>query len=480
MRCRPAARRGESGQLRRIEIEQIRRQKFIGDEDGARRQLRLAARRSYQRRNQPAFEIAKVGSPFAQARVAAGLQNLGVAAHLLAPGEACALALRDQFERAVFEFGIVDQREMSLDDLPLGAAARGCGFFELRLDRCQSPAECGGFLAHSRACLRDRKISCAQMQDLSQSHSRRRANAAHDAVRAGRFRGGRPSWADGRRRLVWLGLDQLSQNPDRLARIRACRRQHDLVVVLHAERHQCDRALGISAASIPRQHYVGGERLRPLGEQRRRPGVKTVRRADDDFARGREAIAAANRLLGRSGHELQEEFAGFDLALLDALDDGEPVAVRHHDRGDQALRMRGQEFKVELEERRARLDAFAFAKLTAEALPSQRHGIQSDVNDDLRAAIGSDRHGVFGGRHENAVARCVERRAGRIDGYAVAHHPAREHWIGHFVQRRNPALHRCIDRDVGHDPSLRPGSSCTRSIAQTGSTPRRVKKKHRS
>ena len=77
-----------------------------------------------------------------------------------------------------------------------------------------------------------------------------------------------------------------------------------------------------------------------------------------------------------------------------------------------------------------------------EAFASERHGVDSDVQQDFSAIGGAhrDRMLLRRYRYDDAIARCVKTFPGRIDRDSITEHARRKDGIGDFVERRAPAL----------------------------------------
>jgi hypothetical protein len=58
--------------------------------------------------------------------------------------------------------------------------------------------------------------------------------------------------------------------------------------------------------------------------------------------------------------------------------------------------------------------------------------------------------GGVGNGDDSRVSRRSKHRFNGVDRYAVAHHPVREHRIGHFLERRQPAREGCAKDHVAH------------------------------
>ena len=110
-----------------------------------------------------------------------------------------------------------------------------------------------------------------------------------------------------------------------------------------------------------------------------------------------------------------------------------PVAVRHHNLGQQTAGLLGHIVGVKLNQNVPSFDAIAHLHLGGKALPLQGHGIQANVHQDFNALGGFHRHRMVGAveLHNFPITGGQKRLTGGVDGNAVAHHLLGKDRIGH-------------------------------------------------
>jgi hypothetical protein len=103
---------------------------------------------------------------------------------------------------------------------------------------------------------------------------------------------------------------------------------------------------------------------------------------------------------------------------------------------EQALRVRGKIIEIEFNQRRACADLIAGLYAWMKALAFQRHCIDADMQENLRAFCCAERYGMTGGvqRSDIAIARRHEHGVDWIDRRTIADHLLGENRIGDALE----------------------------------------------
>src|SRR5262249_30525931 len=133
--------------------------------------------------------------------------------------------------------------------------------------------------------------------------------------------------------------------------------------------------------------------------------------------------------------------------------------------------------QVETDQRIPGAHLRALTRMRLEPFPSECHGVDADMQQDLATGCGPQRDCMpRGGQHQYlAVARCEQRAGSRVDRHAIAQHAICEHLVGCLGERAAPAGERRYECEC--TPSAH-GASWIQSSAHMGSSVRCVNRKH--
>ena len=141
--------------------------------------------------------------------------------------------------------------------------------------------------------------------------------------------------------------------------------------------------------------HVGRESLQRGGEQRCGACVNAVLEHHRQ-AMGRAAGSGACRRRGRTGRRrnLHEKFAHRELAIEALPQDAKAAVGGDDDRCQHTARAPREQVEIEAKERITGAHPRALAHMRLEPLPCQRDRVETDVQEDLAAAGGAQRHRV--------------------------------------------------------------------------------------
>ena len=114
----------DAGELRRIDVDELRGREIAREQDAAGRNLEARRLRAIEREQHLPFEIEQIVDAFGQARIAGGVQASRAGAQARAPGEPALLPRGDGLARGVDEIRIVEQLEVRGHDFAHGRRAR--------------------------------------------------------------------------------------------------------------------------------------------------------------------------------------------------------------------------------------------------------------------------------------------------------------------------------------------------------------------
>ncbi|MNV06952.1 hypothetical protein D3C71_973540 [compost metagenome] len=176
--------------------------------------------------------------------------------------------------------------------------------------------------------------------------------------------------------------------------------------------------------------------FRRLRKDRRRPRVQAIGVGQvDRFGEQRFAL-----LLRNAGTRIAEAQAQHGLGTrhqtIVRCQQAEGLATDQQHQGQQAAGMQGYIVGIELDQRLSGLDTLALLDQGAEPLTRQVHGVQTNVQQHLYAAVigDADRMTTVLKVADHAGQRRAKCLRGRIDAQAVADHPAGEHRIRHVIK----------------------------------------------
>ena len=460
VRGRTTARGDEAGHGGGIHAHQLRGQQFVGQQDRTGRQDGPLVLLAGQGAQHLALEVHEVVDALGQAAVAQAAQGLDIATDGFAPGIAGALALADQAAGASGEFRVFQEGQVGAEDGLASLVALGGVLLDAGADGVEGGRKRGLLVSSALALLAHHDVCSGQAHRLADRQARRCQNALQHAVARQLCGTGRLRGDGGRRRglrrdraaLAHAAVDQLSHGQDRRLGVHAGGHNLDGVAVADSQRHHPDRALGAGAAVDGHEGDLGHELAGRLGDAGGRASMDAVGQRHHDLARHLAIGHQAGGGRTAQGRQFHQEVADRQLAILVAADDLEGVQIGDHHRGDQAAGALGQQVDVEAQQLVAGLHALAFLDEDGKALAVQGHGLQTDVHQDFSPVGRAQGHGVAGAVHggDHRVARRVQRRVQRIDGQAVAQHALGEHGVGGLVERRDPALQRRGEYEVGH------------------------------
>ena len=123
----------------------------------------------------------------------------------------------------------------------------------------------------------------------------------------------------------------------------------------------------------------------------------------------------------------------------------ERLGADHQHQRQQAARMHGDMVGIELDQRLAGLDTLVFFDQRGESLAGQVHGVQADMQQDLRAALMGNGDGVATGLQVADHARQGRAQGLRsgVDAQAIADHPIGEHRVRHMIKGHQHPGERC-------------------------------------
>ncbi len=474
MRGRAAAGQTNGEQPLPVQRGQFRRQQVRGEQHGLLGQRDdhrpcLAGERQQHLR----FHIEQVIGPFAQPRVAQGLERGNGAADGGAPGESGALAGGDERIRRLVHLGIVEKLPMGRDDgAPRGDARLGQQR-ETRVGLRPRLVQCGAFMCRAQAVLDDRNLAALDARGAAHRKAAHGDCAAKNSIgghaaRRGRRRAG--AWcgvrglcgARGWRRAVMLHaqgfVDAGQKAGHRLRSVGTDGPDRQFVAVARAESHDGDHAARIGAAPVGAERDQGLLRLGALREQGGRPGVQAMTQGHDERMHGRIADYGGMRLrrVGRCCHDLEQQIARGHGTARSRSPQTQAVERRHHYRRHQTLGGARHDVEIDADQLVAGANRCSRPHARLESPTAQADGIDADVNQEVDALRGADGYGVGGCRQRGDLtgAGREQNSAGRIDGEPVAEHALREYRVGNFVERAQPAIEGREDLKVRHVPLL--------------------------
>ena len=242
-------------------------------------------------------------------------------------------------------------------------------------------------------------------------------------------------------------------------RILAGTSDRNLIAMLGAKRHQRHGAARVRSAPVRSYGDLGALRLGEVRDQRRRPRMNAMLERDRELTR--RFLAAGARLRDRTlGADARNSSNASPTSTCDRrsrLRDRESIAV-----GDQTIGVirlfapRASTSRSNLSSGSPALHARALLRPAPRSpcLPSATVSMPTCIKISA-PFVRAHSDGMLGGgdRNDLAIARRMQRIAGRIDGHAVAQQPLREHLVGRFIQRRTPAAQRSMQRH-SRTPSL--------------------------
>ena len=186
-------------------------------------------------------------------------------------------------------------------------------------------------------------------------------------------------------------------------------------------------------------------------------GVQAVRQRDDRFLDQHHAIGVGFGGLDAQRHDAQQRIADRNQPLGDGLD-GIAGGIGDDDRRDDGGGVLDQIIEVEADQRLARQHLRARLYLRRQPLAAQRHGVDTDMADQLITVGAAQRDRMarlMHGQH-GRVAGGAQRVVDRIDRNTVAQHLFGKDRVRHLGERRHPACQRGINGQVTHRTSLSP------------------------
>ena len=274
VRGRGPAHRADSGDPRRIESEELRRQQVAGDQDRARGQwLRHRFRNACEDFQQLQLEIAQVVGSRGEMTVFDRPQYANRLVHCRAPGESCAAAFRNALVGSRQQFRILEKLEMGTDDAGPRASISGSKPGELRAKARARVVEALHFFLCSGALHGHVGLAAGDAHRAAKGDA---LGGDGDGRPVGCRCGGTPhgqcsacgSRAGTRKRLFERSLHERGVVPDRM--------QRERVSVPRPKREQGNRAPGVDGPAAQRQVHLSAKLPETLRKDRGRTGVQAV------------------------------------------------------------------------------------------------------------------------------------------------------------------------------------------------------------